>query len=45
MINSSSSKNAGISSLEINEDIKREIAFYNVTKENVMKGMKILVQA
>ena len=45
MINSTSSKNVGISSLEVNEDIKREMAFYNVAKENVMKGMQILVQA
>jgi rRNA-processing protein EBP2 len=33
------------SSLQINDDIKREIAFYNNTRENVMKGMQILVQA
>jgi rRNA-processing protein EBP2 len=33
------------SSLRINDDIKREIAFYNTTRENVMKGMNILVQA
>lgn len=33
------------SSLQINDDIKREIAFYNTTRENVMKGMQILVQA
>lgn len=31
--------------LQINDDIKREIAFYNNTRENVMKGMQILVQA
>jgi len=31
--------------LNINDDIKREIAFYNTTRENVMKGMQILVQA
>lgn len=31
--------------LEINDDIKREMAFYNLTRENVMKGMGILVQA
>jgi rRNA-processing protein EBP2 len=31
--------------LSINEDIKREIAFYNLTRENVKKGMEILVQA
>jgi len=36
MINSESSRNVGIGSLEINDDIKREMAFYNVTKENVM---------
>lgn len=31
--------------LKINDDIKREIVFYNNTRENVMKGMQILVQA
>jgi len=45
MLNSAASKNVGIGSLDINEDIKREMAFYNVAKENVMKGMTILVQA
>lgn len=29
----------------VNDDIKREVAFYNNTRENVMQGMKILVQA
>lgn len=31
--------------LAINDDIKREIAFYNMTRENVKKGMEILIQA
>jgi len=31
--------------LNVHDDIKREIAFYNMTRENVMKGMQILVQA
>ena len=31
--------------LTVHDDIKREIAFYNMTRENVMKGMQILVQA
>jgi len=31
--------------LEINDDIKREMAFYNLTRDNVMQGMRILVQA
>jgi hypothetical protein len=31
--------------LEINKDLKREIAFYNTTKENVQKGMSILISA
>jgi rRNA-processing protein EBP2 len=31
--------------LTVHDDIKREIAFYNLTRENVMKGMQILVQA
>jgi len=30
--------------LAVNEDIKREVAFYNLTRENVMKGMQFLVQ-
>ena len=29
----------------VNDDIKRELAFYNNVRENVMKGMQILVQA
>lgn len=32
-------------SLAINNEIKREVAFYNSTRENVMKSMDILVQA
>ena len=31
--------------LTVHDDIKREIAFYNMTRENVKKGMEILVQA
>ncbi len=31
--------------LNVHDDIKREIAFYNLTRENVKKGMQILVQA
>ena len=31
--------------LEVHNDLKREIAFYNSTRENVKKGMEILVQA
>jgi len=30
-------------SLQINDDIKREVAFYNNTRENVMSAMKILI--
>ena len=33
----------GIEALQVNEDIKREIAFYNLTRDNVIKGMDILV--
>lgn len=33
------------SALNVHDDIKREIAFYNLTRENVKKGMEILVQA
>jgi len=29
--------------LSINNEIKREVAFYNLARENVMKGMEILV--
>ena len=29
--------------LALNADIKREVAFYNLTRENVKKGMEILV--
>ena len=29
----------------MNNDIKREVTFYNTTRENVMKGMQILIQA
>jgi len=32
-------------SLEVQDDIKREIAFYNATRANVMKGMHFLVQS
>tara|TARA_B110000305_G_scaffold224968_1_gene271037 strand:+ start:733 stop:1155 length:423 start_codon:yes stop_codon:yes gene_type:complete len=35
----------GARALEINDDIKREMAFYNLTRENVMGAMRILVQA
>ena len=45
MLNSSEAGKLGVSALEINEDIKREIAFHNVTRQNVQTGMKILVQA
>jgi len=31
--------------LNVHDDIKREISFYNMTRENVKKGMEILVQA
>ena len=31
--------------LAINNEIKREVAFYNSARENVQKGMEILVQA
>jgi rRNA-processing protein EBP2 len=31
--------------LAINDDLKREISFYNMTRENVKKGMEILIQA
>lgn len=30
--------------LNINSDIKRELAFYNLTRENVKEGMSFLVQ-
>jgi rRNA-processing protein EBP2 len=32
-------------SLQINDDIKREVAFYNQTRDNVMKAMGICVQS
>ena len=35
----------GAAQLEINDDIKREVLFYNMTRENVMKGMQVMVQA
>lgn len=35
----------GARALEINDDIKREMTFYNLCRENVMQGMRILVQA
>ena len=31
--------------LQINNDIKREVAFYNITRENVQKAMRFCVQA
>lgn len=31
--------------MQVNEDIKREIAFYNATRANVMQGMQFLVQS
>ena len=31
--------------LQINNDIKREVSFYNNTRENVMRAMGICVQA
>ena len=31
--------------LQLNDDIKREVAFYNNTRQNVMKAMEVLVQA
>ena len=36
---------AAIGSLEINDDLKREFHFYNSTRDNVMRGMEILVQS
>ena len=35
----------GSAALQVNPDIKREVTFYNTTRENVMKGMQILIQA
>ncbi len=32
------------SNLGVHDDIKRELAFYNNTRESVKKGMEILVQ-
>ena len=29
--------------LAVKEDIKREIGFYNLTRQNVMQGMKFLI--
>ncbi len=29
--------------LAVKDEIKREIAFYNVTRDNVMQGMKFLI--
>lgn len=34
----------GAKALQINDDIKREMTFYNLTREDVMKGMQILIQ-
>jgi len=34
---------AGAASLQINDDIKREVLFYNLARDNVMKGMQIMV--
>lgn len=31
--------------LQVKDDIKKEIAFHNVTRDNVMQGMKFLIQA
>jgi len=31
--------------LEVTNDIKREVSFYNATRQNVMKGMSFLVQS
>ena len=31
--------------LAVHDDIKRELAFYNTTRENVRKGMEILFQS
>ena len=31
--------------LSVHDDIKREISLYNMARENVKKGMEILVQA
>jgi len=36
---------AAAKALTINSEIKREVAFYNSARENVIKGMEILVQA
>ena len=33
------------SELQVKDDIKREVAIYNVTRENVMKGMQFLIQS
>jgi hypothetical protein len=35
----------GAQELQINNDIKREVSFYNNTRENVMKAMQILIQS
>jgi rRNA-processing protein EBP2 len=32
-------------SLAVKDEIKREIAFYNNTRDNVMQGMKFLIQS
>ena len=45
MLNSNVAEKLGLSQLEINDDIKREIAFHNVTRQNVQNGMRILIQA
>lgn len=31
--------------LAVKDEIKREIAFYNTTRDNVMQGMKFLIQS
>lgn len=31
--------------LQVKDDIKREVAIYNTTRTNVMKGMQFLVQS
>jgi hypothetical protein len=31
--------------LAVKQEIKQEVAFYNVTRENVMQAMRFLIQA
>ena len=35
----------GVDDLEINDDLKRELKFYNQARSSAMKGMEILIQA